>query len=432
MAEAARARRRLRACHDCDLVVTLPNLRPGEQAQCPRCDCTLARRFRRPAQRSFALALAALVALALALNFTFVSFNYGGIGNRIDLPQTATTLLSFQQPLVALAVALTIFVLPGCYLLAQLWLQFGLLRQAPGTRARPQVARMLSYLTPWLMADVFIIGALVSLIKISGTAEINLGYGFWAFCMFALLLLFTLQSIDADWLWYSLAGEPRAPVGTETGRGAAEQGLTGCSTCGLVNVLEIGGACCRRCGSLLHARRPYSLQQTWALLCTAAVLYIPANVYPIMQTVSLGRGTQSTIIGGVAELWQIGSWPIAMVIFVASVVVPLSKLLVLGGLCVAVRYSAGFDAALRVRLYRITEFIGRWSMVDVFVVALLVALIRADALMSVNPGPAALAFCAVVILTMLAALTFDPRLLWDAPAGVRAAEPKRRSGELMT
>ena len=102
MADATRGRRRLRACHDCDLVMALPALHPGEQAQCPRCGCTLARRFRRPAQRSFALALAALLALALALNFTFVSFSFGGIGNRIDLPQTATTLLSFQQPLVAL------------------------------------------------------------------------------------------------------------------------------------------------------------------------------------------------------------------------------------------------------------------------------------------------------------------------------------------
>ncbi|HET8792101.1 MAG TPA: paraquat-inducible protein A, partial [Modicisalibacter sp.] len=129
----------------------------------------------------------------------------------------------------------------------------------------------------------------------------------------------------------------------------------------------------------------------------------------------------STIIGGVVELWQIGSYPVATVIFVASILVPVGKLLALGWLCIAAKRSAGYHPAIRTRLYRLTEFIGRWSMVDIFVVAILAALIRGGALMSVSPGPAALPFAGVVVLTMLAAFTFDPRLLWEASSPAKEA-----------
>src|SRR5690606_22857965 len=120
-------------------------------------------------------------------------------------------------------------------------------------------------------------------------------------------------------------------------------------------------------------RLPNSLQRTVALLVAAALMYLPANFYPIMTTVNLGRAMDNTILGGVGELWRTGSWPIAIIIFAASIVVPIVKLLVLAWLCVAVRRSAGVDAARRTRIYRVTEFVGRWSMVDVFAVALMVA-----------------------------------------------------------
>jgi len=362
-----------------------------------------------------ALAIAALTALVLAISFPFISFSVSGIGNRIELSQTATTLIGFHQPLVAIAVIMTIVVLPAVYLLGVIWLQFGLLRDRPLPYSR-DIARTLAHLIPWMMADVFIIGALVSLIKIVGIAQIELGISFWAFCAFAMLLLMTTQSIDADWMWFSLEGEPLAPEGTQTGRPAAEQNLTGCPTCGLINRLsDQGRGYCSRCHEKLHQRLPHSLQRTWALLGASAIMYIPANVYPIMTTTSLGHSSPSTIIGGVVQLIQMGSWPIAAVIFIASVIVPVGKLVALTWLCIVVRRSNVLNANSRTRLYRLTEFIGRWSMVDVFVVAILVALIRAGSLMSITPGPAALAFGCVVVLTMLAAMTFDPRLIWDTP-----------------
>ncbi|MGM0782887.1 MAG: PqiA/YebS family transporter subunit [Pseudomonadota bacterium] len=426
--EADRARRRLRACHQCDWLVTLPPLSAGEKADCPRCGHTLVTRHRYPAQRSMALAISALTALIAAVTLPFVSFTVGGIGNRIELTETATTLIGFHQPIVAIGVILTIVVLPAVYLLGIIWLQFGLLRGSSLPMGR-SIARSLAHLHPWMMADVFIVGALVSLIKISGMAEVELGAAFWSFCIFAVLLLVTTQSVDADWLWFSLAGEPRAPAGTRTGTTAAPQGLTGCPTCGLINRLSSHGhSTCRRCGEPLHARHPHSLQRTWALLAAAAVMYVPANLYPIMTTTSLGNASPSTIIGGVVELIQMGSWPVATVIFVASVIVPVGKLVALAWLCLVVARSNELNAGARTRLYRLTEFIGRWSMVDVFVVAILVALIRAGTLMSITPGPAALAFGGVVVFTMLAAMTFDPRLIWDSPppASARSAAVQRR------
>lgn len=409
--------RRIRACDECDLVVVLPRLKAGESAECPRCHHTLVRRHYRPVQRSIALAISALSALLVAMMFPFVSFNLKGFENQIEVMQTASALLMFDQPLVSILVALTIVVLPALYLFSVIWLQLGLLNGRPTAFSR-SIARALHHMHPWMMADVFIIGALVSLIKISGMAEIHFGVGFWGFCSFAILLLMTMRSIDADWMWFSIAGEPSAPEGTMTGQTAVSQGLTGCPTCGLLNRLGPDNkAHCQRCAEVVHQRVPHSMQRTWALLAAAIMMYIPANIYPIMQTTSIAKSHSSTIIGGVIELINAGSWPVGLIIFIASIVVPIGKILALGWLCYQIQKGNNVNLATRIRLYRITEIIGRWSMVDVFVVAILVALIRAGNLMSVTPGPAALAFSSVVILTMLAAISFDPRLIWDNPAG---------------
>jgi len=142
------------------------------------------------------------------------------------------------------------------------------------------------------------------------------------------------------------------------------------------------------------------------------VLYIPANILPIMRTRFLGEETGNTILGGVLVLWEHGSYPIAAVIFIASIVVPLGKMIVLGYLCLSVQFHSSYSPVQRTRLYRVTEIVGRWSMVDVFVVAILVALIQLGNVMSIYPGMAALAFAVMVITTMIAAIAFDPRLLW--------------------
>jgi paraquat-inducible protein A len=193
-------------------------------------------------------------------------------------------------------------------------------------------------------------------------------------------------------------------------------GLLACHSCGLVSrhPRSGGDGACGRCGARLHARKPYSIRRTWAFLIAAALLYIPANVMPVMYSSSLFGSQQDTILSGVAYLWSSGSWPLAIVVFVASITVPLLKIIALTVLVVSVQLRSTRWRQERTRLYRVLELIGRWSMLDIYVVTVLVALVHLQALASIQAGPGAVAFGAVVVLTMLASMSFDPRLIWDA------------------
>jgi paraquat-inducible protein A len=195
---------------------------------------------------------------------------------------------------------------------------------------------------------------------------------------------------------------------------ARDLGLASCHTCGLLQKLPARGhGHCARCGSTVHLRTPNSIQVTWALLLTAIVAYLPANLFPVMTVVSLGQSQSDTIISGVVYLALHGDWPLALIVFVASVLVPLVKILALLYLLLSVQRRSPLRKTQRARLYRLIELVGRWSMVDIFVVALLAALVQVGALATIRPGIGAIAFTSVVILTMLAALSFDPRLIWD-------------------
>ncbi|WP_295002342.1 paraquat-inducible protein A [uncultured Dechloromonas sp.] len=196
-------------------------------------------------------------------------------------------------------------------------------------------------------------------------------------------------------------------------RTAAEQGIAHCEVCGRLGDTA-GDARCSRCGTRLHLRKPHSIERAWALLIAAYVLYLPANLLPIMETRSLFGVQRDTIMSGVAYLWLSGSWVLALIVFIASVVVPLLKLLTLSVLLVAVQRRRVGAPTQHARLYRLLELIGRWSMLDVYVVAVLVALVQAQSLASMAPGPGVLAFGAVVVLSMMATMAFDPRLIWDA------------------
>jgi paraquat-inducible protein A len=203
---------------------------------------------------------------------------------------------------------------------------------------------------------------------------------------------------------------------TGTAATAAQAGLLSCEACQLLSrpasATEPGF--CRRCGEKLEFRRHGSIQTTWALVIAAAICYIPANALPVLNTTTLGTSEGDTILGGVAFLYTSGSWPLALIVLVASVMIPLGKLVALVYLLITVQRGSVTSSHERTRLYRMVEFIGRWSMLDVFVDTFTVALVQLQPLMSVAPGAGVLFFAAVVVLTMLAAESFDPRLIWDA------------------
>src|SRR5229473_2985240 len=206
-------------------------------------------------------------------------------------------------------------------------------------------------------------------------------------------------------------GTMSAPVLT-----AAQAGLVSCHTCGLLSRPAVAARLgyCPRCGGELLSRDGRSIQYTWALVMAAAICYVPANILPVLTTHTLASSESDTIMDGVIYLYTSGSWPLALIVLVASVMIPIGKLVALGYLLISVRRGSVKNSRDRVRLYRLVELIGRWSMLDVFVDAFVVALVQLEPLMSVEPGPGVPFFMAVVILTMVAAQSFDPRLIWDS------------------
>jgi paraquat-inducible protein A len=196
---------------------------------------------------------------------------------------------------------------------------------------------------------------------------------------------------------------------------AASLGLLGCHACGLLSrpAPHSHEASCPRCGAPLHLRKPASTARAWALLITAVILYVPANVLPMMHTSSLFGAQSDTIMSGVVYFWTSGSWYLALIIFFASIMVPMLKMIALALLLISSQMRSRWQQEQRARLYRLVEFVGRWSMLDIYVVAVIVALVQLQGLATIVPGPGALAFGAVVVLTMFAAMAYDPRLIWD-------------------
>lgn len=197
---------------------------------------------------------------------------------------------------------------------------------------------------------------------------------------------------------------------------AMEEGLQSCEDCGLLSCPAAGApeGRCPRCGAGLHFRKPKSLQRSWALLIAAAICYVPANLLPVLTTTTATGSMSDTILQGVVLLWSPTGWPLAVIVLVASIMVPSLKIASLVYLLTTVQRGSIENNQRRIRLYRLVEIIGRWSMVDVFVAVFTAALVQLQPLMAVAPAPGLFFFASVVVLTMLAAESFDPRLIWDS------------------
>ena len=206
-----------------------------------------------------------------------------------------------------------------------------------------------------------------------------------------------------------------ASPAASTARSALEAGLWRCRGCAAVCEPPAGAlrVRCPRCNAVVTPRKPDSIARSWAYLLAATALYLPANLLPVTTTASFAGAQSDTIFSGIVYLWAAGSWALALIVFIASIVVPVSKLLVLSWLLISVQRRGRGHVLRRLKAYRVLELIGRWSMLDIFVVAMLAALVQIESLAELRPGPGAMAFGAVVVLTMLATHGFDPRLLWD-------------------
>ena len=366
-----------------------------------------------------AYASASLITLVMSLLFPYMSFSVQGISQQITLYQAVEMMNRLDNTSIAALLFLAVIFLPAYFLISVIWFYALTERKSKHAYAPSRLAifvlKTLSWVKPWLMVDVFLIGVLVSLIKISALADVSMGISFWAFAIYAMLVVKTMSLVDFDWIWDKLI--PLKAFNSTTAGGLFQQhDHLVCHVCGQVHLYDDNLTQCSRCHVHLHRFNPTkNLQIVWALLFTAIIFYIPANLYPMMYTSAFGTSEGSTIIEGVIILWNMGSYPVAMVILLASVFIPMAKMVALAYLYWNAKRVEGLpphEANRFLKIYRVTEFIGRWSMIDIFVVAILVALVQLDGVMAIYPGPAALSFASVVIFTMLSAMIFDSRIIW--------------------
>jgi paraquat-inducible protein A len=282
-------------------------------------------------------------------------------------------------------------------------------------------------LRAWAMVEVYLLGVFVAYVKLVDMVHIDVGYAVFALVGLMIAMVAADATLDRQAVWEEMerrgiTQHPPAPTAASTTMQAGRRRtFLACETCEKVAVAEGAGPHeCRRCGSLLHDRKPRGIARCWALLIAAAVLYIPANVYPVLTVVQMGSGMPSTILGGVEELVAAKMYPLAAIVFIASIMVPMLKLLGLAILLVMTQFSRDERLVDRVRLYRIIAVIGRWSMIDIFMESILVALVQFGAIVTIEPGVGAVAFAGVVILTIFAAEAFDPRVMWDAASAGRS------------
>jgi paraquat-inducible protein A len=405
----------LRECPACGLFQTVPALAPGNAAICSRCGTTLRRARTDPFDRSLALTVGALVLLTVLCASSLMTVSTAGITLQANLFSGPNELVLRGMLPLALAVAFTTVLAPFAKLLATLYVLIGLRSSNPPAHLRA-VFVWVERLRPWSMIDVFVFGVFVAYVKLGDVVQIGLGTGIYALMLLTLVIIWADSALDYHAVWEALdrrdrvAGMGNRPTPHMSFAGHA----VGCHVCSLVSIGHGEHDECPRCDAVLHARKPNSINRTWALVIAAAVLYLPANFYPVLTVVQLGAGAPSTILGGVRELISSRMYPLAALVFFASILVPMLKLVGLTTMLVFTQTGRSGWLRDRTRLYHFVRWIGRWSMIDIFMESLLGALVRFGNVVTIEPGIGAVAFCSVVILTMLAAECFDPRLMWDA------------------
>jgi paraquat-inducible protein A len=419
------------ACLDCDLLQRIPELPPGAAARCRRCGNTIAQNRPDSLNRTLALAIAAAIVLVIANASPLMWLTVSG-------RQASTTILGGalgmwlrgQQLTAALVVFCTV-IAPAVHIGIMITVLL-VLRRAPAPPWAAALFRWSLWHQPWAMVEVMMLGVLVALIKIAELATVTPGIGMFAAGALVALLAAMTVSFDPREVWRrvpwtggekrpgSPARRPAAPGESASDRRGALTGiglgLVSCGSCGLPSrpddIREPGQ--CPRCGAELALRRSNAVERTWALIIAALICYIPANLLPVMTTTTLVSSGEDTILSGVVLLYRTGSWHLALIVLIASVVIPIAKIMALAYLLITVQRRSFKGQQERLRLYRLVSFVGRWSMLDVFVVTFTAALIQIQPLMSIKPGAGVLFFASVVVLTMIAAETFDPRLIWDS------------------
>ena len=399
-------------CEECGLSQRAPTLADEQTLHCHRCGAHLYKQVRNTINRTLALIVAALILLAIANATPFMTFAFKG---RAESNYILSGVIKLWQhgywPLASLICFASILA-PFAYILGMLYVLVPLRLGWRPWKVGP-IFRRIDALRPWAMLDVYMFGVFVAVVKLSQLATISPGTGLYAYVALFLVWTAALAGLDAQVVWSRIGPNP------------SQQSLPAvpapdwiiCPTCRLSArkdpALHESHLRCPRCHGSMNPRKPASLSRTWAFLVAATILYVPANTLPILEITIMGKTQKATIFDGVRELVSGGMWVIGSIVFTASILVPTLKIVGLAVLCLSVRSRSPHLNNDRALLYRWIETIGRWSMIDMFMVSILVALVQIGGLATVLPETGALCFAAVVILTMFAATAFDPKMIWD-------------------
>jgi paraquat-inducible protein A len=407
-------------CPDCGLFSRLTKPVPGIDMRCMRCDKILRRVHINPLDKGLICAFAALFFYALALTTPYIT------AWLYDSFATATLLTGpFALDdngfwFLATVVMLFTIVTPLAKILGIIVVLLELKRDEP-PRGIATLFGWIKELNTWSMIEVYLLGFIVAYSRLQVIMQVRidvaaLGLVGLMFCMAGIDAVLDPEAVWEEMRRKRVVGDDRAGGGR----------LYGCDTCHKV-CRGHEGEPCPRCGEPLHERKANSFNRTWALTISAALLYIPSNLFPVMTVMKFGRYHTYTIFEGLSEFVKIGLWPLAVLVFVASIAIPLFKLLSLVFLLIETKWRPQRWICFRTRLYRVIDFIGRWSMVDIFMVSILVALVHFGATGRISAEPGAIYFTGVVILTLLAVESFDPRLMWDAALKDEAMQGKAGS-----
>ena len=389
-------------CPECGLRTRIPKLRQGQRAECPRCHHHLVRVENEPFLLPLACASAALMLMFLVYSLPFVTVQMTGVFSPLTLPGMLQSLLHGDWAFLGTVMFLLTFGTPAVFLCACIWVYGALLWQKQPASVL-WLTRWLVRLREWIMVDVFFISMLVAYIKIRTVATVEFGQAFWLMPVWAVLLLRTAVAVPSHWVYYQIRRRSHELLHDGPHHIC-------CSCCLFFRPADESR--CGVCDSELFDRRPYSLHVAGCFLLAAIVLYFPANLLPIMISENPISKEVSTIMSGILYMWNDGDKLIASIIFSASIAVPTLKIVSMLVLLANARFGLFLPIRVLSLQYRITEAVGRWSMIDIFVIIIMMSAFHSH-IARVTPGPAAIYFCLVVILTMLSAHFFDVRLLWD-------------------
>ncbi|MCS2159480.1 membrane integrity lipid transport subunit YebS [Scandinavium sp. H11S7] len=387
-------------CPQCDMLFTLPVVKASQSAYCPRCDAKIRDGRDWSLTRLAAMAVTMLLLMPFAWSEPLLRLHLLGVRIDANLLQGIWQMTDQGDPIPA---AMVLFCSVGAPLVLVIAIAYLWLGNILGMNLRP-VLLMLEKLKEWVMLDIYLVGVGVASIKVQDYAFLQPGVGLIAFISLVLLSILTLIHLNVEQLWDRFY--PQRPAQR------ADPGLQICLGCHHTGFADSRGRC-RRCHIPLRHRRANSLQKCWAALIASIIFLLPANLLPISIIYVNGARQEDTILSGIISLGS-SNIPVAAVVLIASILVPFTKVLVMLTLLLSIHFKCEQGLRTRILLLRFVTWIGRWSMLDLFVISLMMSLINRDQLLAFTMGPAAFYFGAAVILTILAVEWLDSRLLWDA------------------